>query len=116
MEQLAAGQRRGLTYTRRYHMSRLIVVLGFILGVLGGSVSYLEVCAYRCTRPARLRVPAPAALFTLSPSCTLTRHVPTWSCVVRRLWHVGVLHPSVYLSLTAPQACVHVQAFTTLLN
>ena len=36
-------QQQGLTYTSRYHMSRALVVLGAVLGVLGGFVSYLEV-------------------------------------------------------------------------
>jgi hypothetical protein len=41
--QLPMKQQQGLTYTSRYHMSRALVVLGAVLGVLGGSVSYLEV-------------------------------------------------------------------------
>jgi len=41
-KQLPMKQQQGLTYTSRYHMSRALVVLGAVLGVLGGSVSYLE--------------------------------------------------------------------------
>ena len=40
---LPAKQRKGLTYTKRYQLSRALVGLGAVLGFLGGSVSYLEV-------------------------------------------------------------------------
>jgi len=39
---LPAKQRKGLTYTKRYQLSRALVGLGAVLAFLGGSVSYLE--------------------------------------------------------------------------